>query len=89
MTGRTPDCRALLDQISDYLDGDAVEVVCQAIEEHMAECEDCTAMVNTLRKTIDLYRAWSSEGGLPEDVHRRLFRRLELEDLFDTHANSD
>ncbi len=89
MTERTPACDDLLDQLSEYLDDDASESVCKAIEEHMAGCEDCTAMVNTLRKTIDLYRAQSSEGVLPVEVRLRLFRRLELEDLLDTHANLD
>jgi predicted anti-sigma-YlaC factor YlaD len=89
MAERSQACHDLLDQLSDYLDKDASEVVCKAIEEHMAGCDDCTAMINTLRKTIDLYSAQSSEGVLPAEVRLRLFRRLELEDLMNAGADSD
>jgi anti-sigma factor (TIGR02949 family) len=88
MSERSQACYDLLDQLSDYLDEDAGESVCRAIEEHMAGCPDCTAMINTLRKTIDLYREQRSEAVLPAEIRLRLFRRLKLDDLVDTGANS-
>jgi predicted anti-sigma-YlaC factor YlaD len=87
MPERTPACDDLLDQLSDYLDDDASDMLCKAIEEHMAECEDCTAMVNTLRKTIDLYQVHSGGTSLPAEVRLRLFRRLGLEDLINPDAD--
>jgi anti-sigma factor RsiW len=81
MIGRSAACNDLLAQLSEYFDDDASEAICRAVEAHMAECSDCAAMVNTLRKTIDLYHARASVPGLPTGVRARLFRRLELEDL--------
>jgi predicted anti-sigma-YlaC factor YlaD len=71
------DCKDLLEPLSDYISGDAAESLCAEIEAHMAECEDCRVMVDTLKKTILLYRAVKSDE-LPGDVRRRLYQRLDL-----------
>jgi anti-sigma factor RsiW len=89
MVARTQACRDLLDQLSDYFGDDASEAICRAVEAHMAECPDCTAMVNTLRKTIDLYQGKASPPFLPSDVRARLYKRLALEDLIDMGADPD
>ncbi len=73
-------CGEMLDQLSDFLDGEARQAVCLAIETHMLECDDCRIMVDTLRKTIHLYRERESTTVMPEDVHRRLMVSLDLED---------
>ena len=64
------DCRDLLEPLSDYISGEAAESLCAEIEAHMAECEDCRVMVDTLKKPILLYRAAKSDD-LPGDVRRR------------------
>lgn len=72
------DCHELLGLLSDYVDGELEANVRMAIEQHMAECERCRVVVNTLRKTITLYHRLSQETvTLPEDVRERLFRRLQ------------
>ena len=71
------DCRDLLEPLSDYISGEAAESLCAEIEAHMAECEDCRVMVDTLKKTILLYRAAKSDD-LPGDVRRRLYQSLDL-----------
>lgn len=81
MTARRGACDHLIDQLADYFDDEASEAICRAVEEHMAACEDCTAMINTLRKTIDIVRAQPEGADLPDEVRLRLFRRLALEDL--------
>ncbi|MFO7632750.1 MAG: zf-HC2 domain-containing protein [Caldilinea sp.] len=50
------DCKHLLADLSDYLDGEAAAEVCAEIERHLADCADCRAVVDTLRKTVYLYR---------------------------------
>ncbi|HEY6071872.1 MAG TPA: zf-HC2 domain-containing protein [Anaerolineales bacterium] len=75
------DCRALLGSISDYLDGTLQDELCRELEGHLANCEDCQVVVDTLRKTIELVHTGSTEG-LPEDIRLRPFKRLEIEDLF-------
>ena len=71
------ECRELLKDLSDYVDGDLDETLCLVIEHHMAECDNCRVVVDTLRKTVLLYRALPPEP-MPEDAEARLFRRLEL-----------
>lgn len=80
------DCRRLLGSLSDFVDGDLEAEICAEIERHLAECPDCRVVVDTLRKTIYLYRAASQESSPPEGVRDRLFRRLELELKSDMEA---
>jgi anti-sigma factor RsiW len=72
-------CRELLDQFSDYIDGDLEVTLCAEIETHLAGCPDCQVMVDTLRKTITLYHDQASTE-LPSDVEERLYKILNLEE---------
>ncbi len=77
------DCPQLLDSLSDYIDGELREELCHEIERHIADCEDCRIVVDTLKKTIYLYHETAQEPEIPSDVRTRLFRRLALGDLLD------
>ncbi len=70
-------CDELRPALPDYLDGVAREDICRAIEAHLAGCPECQVQVDTLKKTITLYRAAPSEP-VPGDVHQRLVRVLNL-----------
>jgi anti-sigma factor (TIGR02949 family) len=72
-------CGMLLGELSEYVDGELAAELCAALERHLADCPKCTVVVNTLRKTIDLYHEASECEALPEDVRKRLFARLDLE----------
>jgi anti-sigma factor RsiW len=72
-------CRDLLASLSDYVDGSVGDEVCLEIERHLADCQDCQIVVDTLRKTIYLYHATSGPPAMPEDVRQRLYQRLDLE----------
>ncbi len=74
-------CRELLKSLSDYVDGALDESLCLVIEKHMAECDRCQVVVDTLRKTIELYQNTSPAPSVPDDVRRRLFVRLKLDDF--------
>jgi predicted anti-sigma-YlaC factor YlaD len=78
---RHSDCRDRLGNLSDYLDGTAQEAVCREIEKHLETCPDCRIFVDTMRKTITLYRERDQKITFPEEARLRLYRRLELEDL--------
>ncbi|MFA5873378.1 MAG: zf-HC2 domain-containing protein [Anaerolineales bacterium] len=74
-------CRSLLGSLSDYVDGSLGEELCEEIERHVAECQNCHIVVNTLRKTISLYHESAAEAGeVPGVVRERLFRTLNLDD---------
>lgn len=71
-------CPELINELSDYLDGAAAPEICAEIERHLQECPDCKVMVDTLEKTISLYRERDGDTELPEDVRKRLYRVLDL-----------
>ena len=73
-------CRQLLRSLSDYLDGTLDESLCAEIEKHMGECERCQIVIDTLRKTVELYHTMEPAPAVPEDVRSRLFARLDLQD---------
>jgi predicted anti-sigma-YlaC factor YlaD len=74
-------CGALLESLSDYVDGTLAAALCAELEKHIAECEDCRVVVDTVKKTIYLYHETSAQTTVPEDVRERLFRRLDLADF--------
>ena len=63
-------CRALLSEISSYLDGELSTTACDAIERHCETCADCAAVVQGLRETIGLCREAASLP-LPDAVRQR------------------
>lgn len=74
-------CQTILEPISDYISGEAAEALCAEIEEHLADCDNCRIMVDTLRKTIVLCQN-TTPSELPESVRRRLYQVLDMNDLF-------
>ena len=73
-------CRQILEPLSDYISGEAAESLCIQIEEHLRQCQNCRVMVDTLKKTITLYRT-TAAADLPADVRRRLYHVLDLDDF--------
>jgi len=67
----------MLGSLSDYVDGDLEAILCQEIERHMADCGNCRAVVDTLRKTVYLYRD-HGHAAVPEDAKARLYAVLKL-----------
>lgn len=74
-------CQTLLGSLSEYVDGTLSEELCEEIDRHIAECQNCHIVVDTLRKTISLYHESAAETGVvPGVVRERLFRTLNLDD---------
>lgn len=80
MTHQHASCRELLGSLSDFIDGVLEAELCAKIESHLAECNNCRIVVDSLRKTITLYQNVSQEPDLPAEVRLRLFKRLDLDD---------
>ncbi|MDD5368313.1 MAG: zf-HC2 domain-containing protein [Anaerolineaceae bacterium] len=73
-------CQQLLHSLSDYVDGNLDECLCFDLEQHLQTCPDCQIVVNTMRKTIELYHTCGQLDTMPEDVRARLYMKLDLED---------
>lgn len=50
------DCSEVLEQLGEYLDRDAAQALCKAIEAHLERCKDCRFEVDTIKQTIVLYQ---------------------------------
>jgi anti-sigma factor RsiW len=72
-------CRGIIYELSSYLDGDLGPDAIVEMEIHLARCEDCRVIVDTTRKTIEIY-CHAEPVPLPEDfaarLHEALFKRL-------------
>jgi anti-sigma factor RsiW len=71
-------CKEMLGSLSDYIDGDLEAQLCAEIEQHMAGCGNCRVVVDTLSKTVSLYREYGHEP-VPPDAKDRLYAVLKLE----------
>ena len=74
-------CREMLASLNDYIDGELDTSLCEELEKHMNGCDNCRIVVNTIKKTIELYREDCATDRLPADVRSRLLTRLELADF--------
>ena len=71
-------CQHLLGDLSDYLDSEVSAELCAEIEEHMDGCDNCQVVIDTLRKTIVLYRGMP-QPNMPDGVRQRLYKALDLD----------
>ena len=77
-------CQHMLGALSDYIDDELEARLCAEIKAHLKKCPDCQVMVDTLNKTVVLYRT-HGQAEMPADVQTRLYAVLELE----TQAEND
>jgi len=49
-------CQEVLDQLSDYLDDEARAELVHEVDQHLHSCSHCRVEVDTLRRTIQIYR---------------------------------
>lgn len=68
-------CKGVIRELSNYIDGDLDTVMQQELERHLEHCEDCTMIVDQTKKTIELY-CGSDPVSLPNDVRDRLHSLL-------------
>lgn len=55
------DCKKMLGELSDYLDGDLQEQLCKELEAHLAGCPNCRIMLDSLNKTVKICREGAEE----------------------------
>jgi anti-sigma factor RsiW len=68
-------CKGVIRELSNYIDGDLDPVLKLELERHLEHCEDCTMIVNQTRKTIQIFSG-SEPLQLPADVKSRLHAAL-------------
>lgn len=69
-------CQEVLDQLSEYLDADGGAELVGEVDHHLGVCVHCRIEVDTLRRTIHLYRE-EERVVLPTHLSVRLSEALE------------
>ena len=69
-------CRGVVRELSDYLDGELDASARAELERHLERCEDCRLVVDTTKKTIEIF-CNSEPVPLPNEVRDRLRAALE------------
>ena len=78
---KSKNCRHLLSLLSDYVDDELGDELCEELERHLSGCKDCQIVVDTLRKTISLVHTSAAPPPVPSDVRERLYKSLNLDDF--------
>jgi len=68
-------CRKVIQQLSEFLDGELEPGLAEQLSRHLEHCEDCKLVVDTTRKTIEIY-CNTEPMDLPPAVRERLDRAL-------------
>jgi anti-sigma factor (TIGR02949 family) len=68
-------CRKVIQQLSEFLDGELEPGLAEQLSRHLEHCEDCKLVVDTTRKTIEIY-CNTEPMDLPPAVRERLERAL-------------
>ena len=64
-------CKGVIRELSNYIDGDLDPGLKQELERHLGHCEDCTMIVDQTRRTIQIFSG-AEPVQLPADVKSRL-----------------
>lgn len=68
-------CKGVIRELSDYIDGDLDPLLKDELERHLGHCEDCTMIVDQTRKSIEIL-CDSQPVELPPEVRSRLHSAL-------------
>ncbi len=74
---RSPQCREIFANLSEYLDGKLEPESCERMRQHIEACPACVAFIEDLKRAIDRCRALNV---CPEDEARPVLRRLLTEE---------
>jgi anti-sigma factor RsiW len=64
-------CTDFLAKLTDYFDGQIDPSLMAEVKEHLGSCHHCEVVVDTTRKTIDVYRG-AQTYEFPEELSSRL-----------------
>jgi hypothetical protein len=64
-----------MDELSEYLDEDVKGSLRKELEAHVAQCPNCWVMVDTTKKTLNIYKGLEAEP-LPDALKFRLMEAI-------------
>jgi mycothiol system anti-sigma-R factor len=69
-------CKKLLSELSNYLEGELDAANRAELEQHIKKCPNCWVIIDTTRKTIQIYQGCCEPYPLPESLQDRLQQAL-------------
>lgn len=69
-------CKRMLGDLSDYVDGELAPELCAQLEIHLAGCPNCRVVLDSLTKTIRVFREGVEEP-VPDELKKSLQAALE------------
>ncbi len=69
-------CKEFLSELNDYLDETVDKDLREKLKSHVTECPNCWVIVDTTKKTIQVYKGMDAQE-VPSDVKSRLMLALE------------
>lgn len=64
-------CKEVIRRLSEYLDRELDPALAEELARHLEHCEDCRIIVDTTRKSIEIF-CKTEPAPLPNDVQERL-----------------
>jgi hypothetical protein len=77
MKKHTMHCPEILDHICEELDTKISSAKCREIKRHLAQCPNCTAYLDSLKKTVKLYKTYPDKK-VSQKTRKQLFAVLKL-----------
>lgn len=71
-------CLKALEQICEALGEDLDSPMCQEIQEHLDDCPECCAYVDSIKKTVYFCRQQMAQKDVPAEIDSRLWKILNL-----------
>ena len=69
-------CKDFLQDLSDYLDETCSQDLRKELEKHVSECPNCWVVVDTTKRTIQVYKGMEPQP-IPDNVKSRLMAALQ------------
>ena len=69
-------CKQFLQELNDYLDPSTDPTMKCHLEKHVSECPNCFVLVDTTKKTLQVYKGVEPQT-IPEGVKARLWKAIE------------
>jgi hypothetical protein len=69
-------CKDFLSELNEYLDESVGAEIRKKLEAHVSECPNCWVIVDTTKKTLQVYKGMEPQS-IPDDIQKRLMDALQ------------
>jgi anti-sigma factor RsiW len=69
-------CKDFLKELNDYLDEQVDPAMRQELERHISECPNCWVIMDTSKKTIQVYKGMEPQA-VPDNVQQKLLAAVQ------------